>query len=189
MNATYCTLLVQICQTSSAILRRLNSVQVVRESPEEMLRMIIELDGQLKFMKASMEPIIDLDQLIVPGNLPQSINITQALDLQFLYFGTVFNLHSSLANPWSISSLRSKGDPKLQEELRKCSWTAATAAKTAIMSTSLVRLDGTSSIPYVLCADNLKWRSYADNSCYKAYILHPHSCSDYALCPHNAVLG
>ena len=113
--------------------KRLSSAQALRQTAEQLFETVRDLDQQLGELKCSTEAILPLDGSFNSSNLPENINLRQALSIQYAYLCLVLDIHTPLANPWFGTSIKAKeGTPDFAQIERSCA-TVAQASRDAIL--------------------------------------------------------
>jgi hypothetical protein len=146
MNVTYSTTMTRLCQLSSRVAKRLSNAHALRQSPEELANTIQKLDQELIVLKSSLQDIVHLDTPINPSRLVVGISAGQAMSIQSMYYGMVFDIHTPLTYPWSRGIPSLSQLPNVQSQVEASSAIVADTSRKAIMASTFVQPDANCSI-------------------------------------------
>ncbi len=152
-DATYCHILIELMRLSSTAKKRLASARALRQTAEQLLENVRDLNNELEHLKRSMQHRFRLDEPVSREDfsssqlLPQqAITLRQAQSLQSHYFCLVLDINTPLAYPWSgICTYAKRLDVTALAQM-EASWNAvAQAARSVILATRQIHVDASSS--------------------------------------------
>lgn len=133
----FCTLSTKHAKISSQIAKRCSTVAAYRQTPEQIIRTVCELDQQLRewcgTIPLSMRPGAVFD----PSTLPTNFQLVHVIYLHYSYFGSLISIHSIFTYPWSVMLDRDKS-PQLREQLNLSTEIVADASRSIILMTKYI---------------------------------------------------
>lgn len=152
VETNFVRICVGLAQLSSHTYKRTATARALRQSTEELVQTVAELDEEVHQFKLSIKHIICLDEsvdLLTPEQSPQGIPMDRAVLIYFLYYGLLFDIHSPLMLPWYSHSCPKQLVSFCNQVQYSCDVVANTA-RAAILGTRLVQLNANTQTLYVL---------------------------------------
>jgi hypothetical protein len=152
-DTTYCHILIELMRLSSTARKRLASARALRQTAEQLLETVRDLNNKLDRLKRStqhrfcLDAPVPLEDFSSSTSLPeQAVTLRQAQSLQSHYFCLVLDINTPLAYPWSGMCTHSKRLDVAAFAQMEASWNAvAQAARSGILATRQIRVDASCS--------------------------------------------
>ena len=141
VNVTFCTIYIKLCQILSRASKRLSSARALRQSKEELVKAITELDQEIASFKLSIKDITTLDEPLDLAKLPAGFTIGQITWIHFLYYSLMLDIHVPLTCPWFHDPTNNQEVMPFLDQVERSSSIVANSARAAILATRFVELD------------------------------------------------
>jgi hypothetical protein len=144
-HTIYCHILIEMMRVSSTAEKALSSARALRQTPDQLIDTVRDLNKELDELKRSTQPKFCLDGPLDVSQLPKGITLRQAQSLQYHYYCLVLDINTPLAYPWSGICTYAKQDMAAFAQI-ETSWSAvAQASRSVILATRQIRLDASCS--------------------------------------------
>lgn len=137
----YCHTLILLAQLSSSAKKRLSSAKALRQTPDQLIQTVHDLNTELENLKATIDSQFDLAKPVEPLDLPDGISVRQAQLIQCYYFCLVLDVNTPLVYPWTgIGKYTSSTSPNFAQVKASCE-AVAQVSRTAILATRYIHVD------------------------------------------------
>lgn len=145
VHVAFCTIHVKLCQILSHAAKRLSSAKALRQSFEDLLGSVCQLENELAAFTSSVKHIIQFDSPLDLTAIPIGFTVDQTMSLYFLYYMLLLEIHTPLTIPW-FGQTSSTGDQAGQNQVERSSSVTANACRALILATGYTRLDANASV-------------------------------------------
>lgn len=90
--------MIKHAQISSIVYKRLYSVKAGKQTAQDRIRAVRELDTTITQWRDSLPAYLQPGKVIKRSNLPDGIQFDHVLHVHYAYYGTVINIHGRY--PW-----------------------------------------------------------------------------------------
>jgi hypothetical protein len=140
-DTIFCHLLVEMARLSSSAKNRLSSARALRQSPEQLVEAVRDLNRELDRLKRTAQTKFSLDHPIDVVQLPNGLTMRQAQSLQSHYFSLALDINNALAYPWSDICTYQDTNSLMFAEVQ-ASWnTVAQISRSEILATRQISVD------------------------------------------------
>lgn len=137
-------------QLSSKAKKLLSSARAQKQSPEQLIEAVANLNKDLDDLKRLTQDHFCLDAPPENRRLPEGMTMRQAQALQSYYICLVFDVNTPIAYPWSPTSIYARQNLHAAIQVESSLSTVARMSRSAILATRQIRVDASCSSLYVL---------------------------------------
>ena len=149
-STIYCQILIQLMRLSSAAKKRLSSATAMRQSPDQLIETVRDLNGQLDQVKHSVKESFRLGEPLHSSQLLSGLITRQAQSLQSHYFSLVLDINTPLTYPWSGLYKYARHDAASLAQIEAACNNVSSASRSAILATRQIHIDANCSFLYVI---------------------------------------
>lgn len=149
-DTLYCHMFVRMMQLSSKAKKLLSSARALKQSPEQFIEVVANLNKELDDLKRFSKNHFCLDNTIDSCKLPEGMTLRQAQSLQSYYFCLALDVNTPIAYPWSATSVYARENLHAAIQVESSLNTVARVSRSAILATRQLRVDASCSSLYVL---------------------------------------
>jgi hypothetical protein len=143
-DTIYCHILIEMMQLCSTAKKRLSSARAMRQTPDQLIETVWDLNKELDELKRSTQNKYCLDGSLT-SQLPKGITLRQAQSLQFHFFSLVLDINTPLTYPWSGIYTYAKKDRAAFAQVETSCNAVAHASRSTILATRQIRIDASCS--------------------------------------------
>lgn len=136
---------IQHAQISSDITRQLTSPKAMRDSPEEMLRKVRNIERRLVTWHQSLDAIYQARTSQKNVNLPRGTQVFHVLFMKFSYSVSMIAIHGMFCYPWDRPDIQNSRKAEILAQIEESTEIVAEAARQIILGVQ--KLEVTSALP------------------------------------------